>query len=307
MKIMKKFPGGILLVPMFISALLCTFLPNIFKIGGITESFFGSDSLNFILGATIFISGCSLKLSKVTAVLKRYGVLLVLRTLICAVLAVLFYKIFGLNGFLGISFIAFICTITSINPSLFLAIMEDCGDEIDEAAFGLISVFATPVVTMIVFSLTQPASIDFMPIVSMLVPLILGIILGNLDDELSKFLLSGMPFMIFALGWSVGTKINLLEACMASFSGFAMTVLYYLFTAVPLFFIEMKLLKRKGMSSLALSTMAGLSASIPFIIARDNPTMSVYVGNAVAIVTFGVVITSIISPFLAKKLETFQK
>ena len=54
-----------------------------------------------------------------------------------------------------------------------------------------------------------------MPIISTLIPLLIGIILGNLDKELGKFLSSGMPFMIFMLGWSIGASINLIDALSA--------------------------------------------------------------------------------------------
>jgi len=54
-----------------------------------------------------------------------------------------------MQGVLGISLIGFICTLTSLNPSLFLAIMEDCGDEVDMSAFGFISLFATPAIAML--------------------------------------------------------------------------------------------------------------------------------------------------------------
>ena len=35
-KFMRKIPGGLLLVPMLISALIHTFAPGIFNIGGMT-------------------------------------------------------------------------------------------------------------------------------------------------------------------------------------------------------------------------------------------------------------------------------
>lgn len=38
MKLMKKIPGGTLLVPMMISAIIHTFFPNLFNIGGVTEA-----------------------------------------------------------------------------------------------------------------------------------------------------------------------------------------------------------------------------------------------------------------------------
>ena len=47
-----------------------------------------------------------------------------------------------------------------------------------------------------------------MSIVSLVVPLVLGIVIGNIDKELGSFIATGMLFMIFALGFSVGHGTN---------------------------------------------------------------------------------------------------
>ncbi|EFH93123.1 MAG: 2-keto-3-deoxygluconate permease [Finegoldia magna] len=307
MKLMKKIPGGTLLVPMMISALIHTFFPDLFKIGGVTESFFGPSSLGFILGATIFISGCTVKLSSIKSVVKIYGLLILVRTAVTALFAILFFKFFGMQGVLGISLIGFICTLTSLNPSLFLAIMEDCGDEVDMSAFGFISLFATPAIAMLIFGLSQPTSVDYMSIVSLVIPLVLGVAIGNIDKDLGKFISTGMPFMIFALGWSVGNSIDLFEAVKAGFSGVIMAVVYYILIFLPMLFVERKVLKRDGVSAGGLSTIAGLSASIPMIMAANDPSLTVYAPRAAAIVTFGVIISSFVSPFLCNKLYTGEK
>lgn len=303
MHLMKSIPGGTLLIPMLLAALLNTFCPDVFKIGGITEALFSGNSLNFILGAAVFISGCSLNLQTLPKVMKRYGSLLLFRTFLVICFSLLFNAIFGLPGVLGISSIAFICTLTSINPTLFLALVSDCGDEVDKSAFAFVSLFATPILPIFIYSLTSPASLDFRPLISTLIPLVVGIILGNLDKELGEFLASGMPFMIICLGWSVGTGINLLEAWQAGFSGIIMTILYYVLSFVPLFFFEKIALQRNGISATALSTMAGLSAAVPLILAKINAGLSVYAPNAAAIVTLGLVLSSLISPFLVRRLS----
>ena len=41
LKFMQKIPAGTLIVPMLISALLATFWPTLFHIGGITQDFLG--------------------------------------------------------------------------------------------------------------------------------------------------------------------------------------------------------------------------------------------------------------------------
>lgn len=40
LKFMKKIPGGLLLIPMLISAIFYTFLPNFFNVGTVSGTFF---------------------------------------------------------------------------------------------------------------------------------------------------------------------------------------------------------------------------------------------------------------------------
>lgn len=307
MKLMKKIPGGTLLIPMLISALINTFVPNLFHIGGLTEGFFAGGSLNFVLGAAVFMSGCGIKLSLIKNIVKRYGLLLIFRILINTVCGVLFVKIFGLEGFWGLSAIAFICTLTSINPSLFLALSEDMGDETDQLAFGFVSIFALPFIPMFIYGLTMPTQMDFMPIISTLIPLIAGIAIGNLDPDLGKFLSSGMSFMILMLGWSVGAKIHLIEAAKAGIPGLIMLVLFYLLSALPMYGYEHLVQKRDGFSSIAICSAAGLSASVPFLMLDSNPEIAEYASQASAIVALCVIATAIITPLLARQIRPGEK
>lgn len=71
-----------------------------------------------------------------------------------------------------------------------------------------------------------------------------------------------------------------------------------------LLYVEIKLLKNDGISSLAISSIAGMSVSVPLLIAQANPSIQPYVSSATAQIAFGVVLTSIITPYLAKKLDT---
>lgn len=302
MKLMKKIPGGTLLIPMLVSALITTFVPTLFHIGGITEAFFAGKSLNFILGSAIFISGCGLKLKTLNRIIKRYGSILVFRLLINTIAGVLFVKLFGIEGFLGLSAIAFICTITSINPTLFLALAKDFGDDVDKSAFGFVSLVASPVVPMFIYGLTMPTEMDLMPIVSTLIPLVAGIIIGNLDHEFADFLSSGMSFIIVLLGWSVGASINLIEAIKAGLPGIIMIILFYLLSVIPMYAFERFILKRNGISAISLSTAAGLSASVPIVMLTTNPELAPFTSGASAITTLVVIATAVITPLLAKKV-----
>ncbi|MCW6678340.1 2-keto-3-deoxygluconate permease [Anaerococcus sp. NML200574] len=62
-------------------------------------------------------------------------------------------------------------------------------------------------------------------------------------------------------------------------------------------------MKRKGISAVAMSTLAGVSASVPMLMTGSNPELVPYAGSAAAIVSLCVVLSAIISPSLAKKLH----
>lgn len=86
----------------------------------------------------------------------------------------------------------------------------------------------TLLVPMFIYGLTSPTEINFMPLMSILFPLLIGIIIGNLDKDLAKYLSSGMNYIIFFLGWTVGAGINLLDALKSGLPGILMVLLYYL-------------------------------------------------------------------------------
>ncbi len=69
-----------------------------------------------------------------------------------------------------------------------------------------------------------------------------------------------------------------------------------------LFAFERKVLKSDGVTSLAMSSIAGMSAGVPPIIVAAHPALHVYVSASVAQIVMGVVLTSLITPMLIKRL-----
>ena len=88
-KFMKRIPAGTLLVPMIVSAILHTFWPNLFLIGGVTEEFLGGGGTNFIIGMLSFASGLGIDLSSIKSLLKRHGVIMLVKIVVAVVLSVL--------------------------------------------------------------------------------------------------------------------------------------------------------------------------------------------------------------------------
>lgn len=55
---MRKIPGGLLLVPILLAALMNTFLPNLFtNFSRVSEALFTPSGLNYVIWTACFCSG----------------------------------------------------------------------------------------------------------------------------------------------------------------------------------------------------------------------------------------------------------
>ncbi|MGX7092228.1 2-keto-3-deoxygluconate permease [Hutsoniella sourekii] len=303
-KFMKKFPGGLLLVPMLVAAVVNTLAPNFFaNLGGVSEALFTTKGINYVVGATCFCSGATLNVRSLGNILKKQGTMILVKTLICVVAGFLYIKFFGQSGILGISAIAFVTVLCSSNPSLYLALEQDYGTPEDVSAFGLMGLICVPAYPMLVFSVAQSSPIDWTPIISTLIPIIFGMVVGNLDKDMAEFFKPGVVVLTPFMGWAFGVGINLIEAVQAGFQGIVITAMFYIFLLPALYLFERRVLKMDGITSIAMTSVAGMSVSVPSLVAATNSAVEPYVSSAVAQIAFAVVLTSIITPILEKRLD----
>lgn len=106
------------------------------------------------------------------------------------------------------------------------------------------------------------------------------------------------------LGWTLGQGMNFIEAIKSGIPGILMTAFFLVVTLPIIFMFEKRVLKGEGYSSIALTTIAGVSTSTPAAVAVALPELQPYVTSATAIILTGVVITSIVAPFLSAKLAS---
>lgn len=301
LKFMKKIPGGLLLIPMLISAIFYTFAPNFFDIGPVSGAFFKKKGINYMLGLICFLSATSLDLRCFKKILRKQGSILLIKFILSLILGILFVKFFGLDGIFGISALAFITGISSLNPALYLAFAQDYGDEDDVAAFGLAEILCMPAFSILIFSLSKSSTIDWTLLISILIPLIFGLIIGNLDRQMAEFFYPAITIITPIMGWSFGPGINIINAFEASFQGIFLSILFYLLILPILFFYERKILKENGMTSLGISSIAGVSTSVPEILASSDQSLVGFSQSATSQLAMGVLITSIITPILVGK------
>lgn len=300
-KFMKKLPAGTLLVPMLLSALLHTLWPDLLHIGGITEDFLGGRGVNFIVGMLTFSSGLIIDLKSFKTMLKRHGVLMLVKLVLVVLVSLLYAKVFGQAGVLGISAVAFTVAMVSMNPAMYISLVDDFGEEVDKAAFAFTGLFSIPVIPVLIYSFSGQGAVDWMPILSTIFPLLLGIIIGNLDPDFRELFDGTVVILIPMLGWSMGQGMNLIIALQAGFSGIVLGVLYYIFTSSLVIF-DKRVLKNDGVAAMAMNSVAALSTSIPAILAQSIPELQQYVPSAVAQILMVNLITVFVTPAIIRKM-----
>lgn len=300
-KFMKKVPAGTLLVPMILSAILHTFWPNLFFIGGVTEEFLGGGGTNFIIGMLTFASGLGIDLSSVKSLLKRHGTIMLAKILVAVILSLLYRQIFGEAGIFGISAVAFVVAMVSMNPALYISLVDDFGTDLDKAAFGFTGIFSIPVIPVMIYSIGGQGEIDWLPIASTLIPLILGIVLGNLDPEFNDLFDGTIRVLLPVLGWAMGQSVNLIDAFQAGLSGILLAILYYVFMS-SLVVTDKYLLKNDGIPAMAMNSVAALSTATPAIIAVSNPEVAPFVSSAIAQILMANLISVVVTPAIVTKM-----
>ncbi len=298
---MKKVPAGMLLVPMFISALKNTSNPEFFHIGGVTEALLGGESMSFLIGLISFFSGVAIDFSSLKVLLKRHGVLVLSKIILVIILSLLYMHFFGQEGILGISAVALTVALSGINPSLYVSIVNNYGSKIDEAAYGMFGIFSAPFLPVLIYSTQGSGSIDWMPVISIFIPLLLGIILGTLDPKFRQVFDNGVGLLIPIIGWKIGQGMNLLQVIDSGLSGILLTVIFYILL-MPLVFIDKKDLKYDGIVGLGMNATPGTAASFPMIIGLSNPAVMEYVPEAATQLVTVTIITAFLTPILFKQL-----
>ncbi len=299
-KFMQSIPGGLMIVPMFIVAIINTIAPDILRIGSATTAAFTSTGTMTIIGIIMVISGSSLKIGALGAALKRGGVLCIVKILVGLATFFAADALFGPDGFMGISLIAIFFFIDRWNTVIYMALINDYGDNVDKSVFGPMNVIAVPALPLLIMSIGQGGESAIMSAVGVFVPFLIGMLLGNLDDTFAKVLAPGTPICLMFMGCCFGSNINLVNAVLAGPSAILLGLIYFVVT-LPIFLLaDRGILRRPGYAGIAMSSVAGIAVSCPAIIAEALPQYAPYVATATAQLALVVALTNFIVPFVTR-------
>ncbi|WP_274650841.1 2-keto-3-deoxygluconate permease [Paenibacillus humicola] len=222
----EKVPGGLMVVPLMLGALMNTidqmhipvvmrFLKSLgvapasdgvyefMKIGGFAESLFKTGSLTLI-ALFLFCAGSQMNLRVGGIALKKGVLLTASKYLVGLGVGVLFAKFSDpMHGLLGLSSMAIIAAMTNGNGGMYAALTGQYGNRSDVGAVSVLSLNDGPFFTLMALGMLGQ-NFPIIAFIAVLLPIGIGMLLGNLDPDIREFLRPGeilpVPFFAFALG-----------------------------------------------------------------------------------------------------------
>lgn len=298
MNFIKKVPAGMMVVPLFIGCLINTFFPDALQIGGLTTAVFSSAGSATSVGILLFCMGTTLRVKDMPAVLKRGGLLLVSKFFIGTILGLIVGKCFGSAGVLGLSSMAIICAVTNSNGSLYFGLMSEYGDEKDCACMPILALNDGPFLTLIALGASGMADIPFMSLVAAVIPILAGMILGNIDKKVGDFFGPAGPVIIPFTGFALGAGINLKSVITGGLSGILLACLTVFVGGAFVALCDRVIGRRPGYAGWAVATTAGNAVAVPAAIALADPSLEPLVATATVQVAASVVLSALIVPLI---------
>ncbi len=296
MKFLKKIPGGQIIVPMVLAMLINTIFPKFLGIGGPSTALLQKGSQT-LMGLFLIICGSSINIKQAGIPLYKGSVLLILKLVLGGAIGWLAGSLFGPMGVLGITPFVLFCAMPSNNSSLYVALCGEYGDSTDMGAVSVLALKNGPFGSMVVMGLSGAAHIPFNDIIGTLIPILIGVIWGNLDKDFRSLCSKAMPLVVIFQSFAIGASSNLRTLLDAGFSG-VLVGFISLALGIIIQFIYNLLLKKKTPLGVSMGTVAANSALTPSVIAAADKSFAPLVPVAAAQCATASIVTMIIVPFL---------
>lgn len=298
MKFLKRIPAGMMIVPMLLGAVINTFFPQITGIGSFTTAIFTSAGANTAIGIQLFCLGTTLQIREMPRVIKRGGILLISKFIIGAAIGIGVGKIFGPEGLLGLSALAIISAVTNSNGSVYLALMNTYGDTVDQAAMPLLAINDGPMLTMLAMGLGGLADIPIMALIAAIGPILVGMILGNIDKDLADFLSPAGSILLPFVGFCLGSGMNLTNIAKGGVQGILLGLITCFVGGIFIVACDKFIGRRPGYAGWAVATTAGNAVAVPATIAAVDTSWLPWSDIATSQVAASAILTAILVPLI---------
>lgn len=307
----EKIPGGMVVIPLFIAMIINTITPNLLRIGGFTEALFADGTLVLIALFLVCI-GAQVRLNKIGMSVKKGTTLLLMKWLVAIAVTLVAYIFAGTNGlFFGLAPIAIIAAMSNSSGGMYLAISGEFGSEEDLAAYPILALNDGPFLSMVALSIFGfmgfvDGLFGLSDFISVLLPILIGVVLGNADEEMRTFLSKGSDMIIPFFSFAIGMNINLGSIVQGGLGGIILGIMTVVITGGAAYLVYAKLGWNPIVGASEGST-AGNAIATPAVLAAANPAFAAHMELATVQIAACVVTTLVLLPifitFLAKRLE----
>ncbi len=297
----ERVPGGMMIVPLFTGAIVVTIWPGIGK-------FFGSFTGALFTGALPILAvfyvcmGATIEVKATPYILKKGGALFATKIFMAAVVGLILGRLWGESpvqgGVLaGLSTLAVVAAMNDTNGGLYMALMGQFGEARDVGAYSIMSIESGPFLTMVTLGVAGLSAFPWQALLGAILPLAIGMILGNLDRELRDFLGRAVPVMIPFFAFALGAGINLASVWKAGLLGIGLGIFVVCVTGIALWIAD-RVTGGNGTAGLSAASTAGNAAAVPAIVAAANPVYKPAADAATVLVATSVVVTAILVPLI---------
>lgn len=295
----EAIPGGMVIVPLLAGALIATFAPG-------TGKFFGSFTGALFSGALPILAvfyvcmGATIPFETLPQVAGKGGVLLAAKVLMGVAAALVLGHFLGTDPvktglFAGLSTLAVVVAINDTNGGLYMALMGRYGTAQDMGAYSLMSLESGPFITMM--TLGGVLAFPWQTLLGAILPLLAGIVLGNLDREMRDFLGKAAPALIPFFAFAIGSSLDLSKVWQAGLLGVALGFVVLAVSSTVMFGAD-RLARGNGVAGLAAAATAGNAAAVPALVAAANPAYAPAAPFATVLVAASVVVTMLTVPIV---------
>jgi 2-keto-3-deoxygluconate permease len=300
-----------MLVPLCFGALLRTFFPHVFA--DTNTVFRTSFTGGLLTGAVPFLAafyvclGSTIDLRQTGYILKKGFALWLGKIGTAAAIGFAIHAFAASHQndvFLGLSALAIVAAFSDTNGGLYMALMGQLGSKVEDvAAYSIMSLESGPFFTMLILGVTGLANFPAIAFLLAILPLIIGIILGNVDPEWRTFLKSGSQILIPFFALALGTGIDLTKVAAAGISGVLLGVLVVAITGIVLIVLD-RLTGGTGLAGIAAASTAGNAAAVPPVVAAIYVAYKPIAALATVQVSACVIVTAILVPILTAWYST---
>lgn len=300
----EKIPGGMMVVPLVLGALINTFTPGVLEIGGFTTAI--AKGASALIGVFLVCMGAGINLKAAPKAAKKGFSITLVKFLIGTAIGILVAKFMGPNGLFGLSSLAIITAMTNTNGGLYAALAGEFGDETDIGAIAIISINDGPFLTMVALGTAGVATIPIKALIGVLLPIIIGMILGNLDSKMKEFLTKGGPMLIPFFAFGLGAGINFAMLLRAGLPGILLGVLTAVVGGVFNVMAD-KASGGTGIAGAAASSTAGNAVATPAAVALADPSLAGVAAIATPQVAASTITTALLVPVITTYLVKRNK